>query len=244
MGRLFITGDCHCNARGEMEKLNTAHFNPEGLTKDDILVIMGDAGFVWNNGATEHFWRDWLDNKPWTTFCVLGNHESYDLIEKLPTTTFGGEEVYQVSKSVFYAKSGRIYNLCGKKCLVVNGADSHDIFITDAYGKKKRYRYPHISWWEQEQITEETVKIAKENVAKAGGTVDFVFTHTGGEETCAYLGMEPTVSDIRLSEILNSTIYEKHFCGHYHKDINTPGARVMDYDVMLVAFDEDKTGYF
>ena len=218
-----------------MSKLNTRHFKCDGLTKEDILVIMGDAGFVWCNGPTEHFWLDFLDNKPWTTFCVLGNHENYDMIEQFPTTTFGGEEVYQVSKSVFYAKTGRIYDLCGKKCLVINGADSHDIFVDG-----KRYHTPHVSWWEQEQITEEDIEVAKANLQKYNNTVDFVFSHTGGQEVCNFLGFKPTISDNRLTRILDGVIYKKAFCGHYHKDMVTPTARILYNDIMLIATDKEE----
>lgn len=234
MGRLFVTGDTHGGL--DMSKLNSRHFKCADLTKDDILVIMGDAGFIWSDSATEKFWQEFLNNKPWTTFCVLGNHENYDRIEQLPTTTFGGEMCYKVSDSIFYAMSGKVYNLCGQKCLVVNGADSHDIFVDG-----KRYRYPHISWWEQEQITEEDIEVAKTNLAKYNGTVDYVFTHTGGSKICNFLGFNPTISDKRLDKILNGTIYKEHFCGHYHIDKLTPDGRILYDDIRMIATDEKET---
>jgi hypothetical protein len=199
---------------------------------------MGDAGFVWGYGpdaiGEEKWWREWISNKPWTTFCVLGNHENYDMIEQLPTTTFGGEEVYQVSKSVFYAKTGRIYDLCGKKCLVINGADSRD----------KEWRTPHISWWEQEQITDDEVRFAKENLKKVGNSVDFVFSHTGGTNVCNYLGFKATPSDERLQQVLDTTIYQKHFCSHYHEDMVTPTTRILYDDIIMIGADVDNIHVF
>jgi len=180
------------------------------------------------------WWREWISNKPWTTFCVLGNHENYDMIEQLPTTTFGGEEVYQVSKSVFYAKTGRIYDLCGKKCLVINGADSRD----------KEWRTPHISWWEQEQITDDEVRFAKENLKKVGNSVDFVFSHTGGTNVCNYLGFKATPSDERLQQVLDTTIYQKHFCSHYHEDMVTPTTRILYDDIIMIGADVDNIHVF
>lgn len=111
MGRLFVTGDTHGGL--DMSKLNSRHFKCADLTKDDILVIMGDAGFIWADSAQEKFWQKFLEDKPWTTFCVLGNHENYDRIEELPTTIFGGEMCYKVSDSIYYAMSGKVYDLCG-----------------------------------------------------------------------------------------------------------------------------------
>lgn len=236
MSRLFITGDTHGNI--DIEKLSPHRFCYDGLTKDDILVVLGDWGGIWYGNDRDNKMIKWWANKPWTTFCVLGNHCNYDAIEQLPCDIKFGDTVYKVADNVFLAHSGKVYDLLGKKCLVINGADSHDIFITNYNGEKIRYRYPHISWWEQEQITEEDIEAAKINLQKYNNSVDFVFTHTGGEETCAYLGFKPTISDIRLSQILNSTIYEKHFCGHYHKDINTSGARVLYDDIMMIATDD------
>lgn len=237
MRRLFVTGDIHQSIN--IDKLNTAHFKCDGLTKDDILVIMGDAGLIWSKDKStprEQWWIDWLNSKPWTTFCVLGNHENYDRIENLPTTTFGGEMCYQVADSIFYAISGKVYDLCGQKCLVVNGAESHDIFVNG-----KRYRWPHESWWEQEQITEEDIAVAEINLEKAGGTVDFVFSHTGGSKVCNYLGFEPTISDKRLDRILDKAIYQKHFCGHYHKDMMAADTRILFNDILLIALDKPNT---
>ena len=234
MGRLFVTGDTHGGL--DMSKLNSRHFKCADLTKDDILVIMGDAGFIWSDSATEKFWQKFLDDKPWTTFCVLGNHENYDRIEELPTTTFGGEMCYKVNDSIYYALSGKVYDLCGQKCLVVNGADSHDVFVDG-----KRYRHPHISWWEQEQITEEDVEVARINIAKCHGTVDYVFSHTGGTKICNFLGFNPTISDKRLDRILDEVIYKEHFCGHYHIDKLTPDGRILYDDVRMIATDEKQT---
>lgn len=234
MGRLFVTGDTHGGL--DMSKLNSRHFKCSDLTKDDILVIMGDAGFIWSDSAQEKFWQKFLSDKPWTTFCVLGNHENYDRIEELPTTTFGGEMCYKVNDSIYYAMSGKVYDLCGQKCLVVNGADSHDIFVDG-----KRYRHPHTSWWEQEQITEEDVEVARINIAKCRGTVDYVFSHTGGTKICNFLGFSPTISDKRLDRILDEVIYKEHFCGHYHVDMLTPDGRILYDDIRMIATNEKET---
>jgi len=236
MSRLFVTGDTHGGL--DMSKLSTYKFNCAGLTKDDILVIMGDVGLIWADSATERFWQKWLNDKPWTTFCVLGNHENYDRIEELPTTVFGGQECWKVNDSIYYAKTGLIYELCGKKCLVINGADSTDVFING-----KRQRSPHISWWEQERITPEQAQFAIDNVKKIGGTVDFIFSHTGGIEVCNFFGYKPWPSDIELQKVLDTTIYQAHYCGHYHTDRITPTCRILYQDIKLIA-DSEKESIF
>lgn len=200
------------------------------MTKEDIVVIMGDAGFVWDGSATDKYWQDFLDKKPWTTFCVLGNHEAYPLIEKLPIVDFHGTLARKVNNSIYYAISGEVYNLCGKKCLVVNGADSHD----------KAFRKEGKSWWEQERITQDDINKALISLAQHGDEVDFIFSHTGGTEVNRMLGFKPTHSDFMLDLVLNTADYDQHFCGHYHVDKLCDKSRILYNDIMLIASsDED-----
>lgn len=234
MARLFVTGDTHQYV--DIEKLSASAFKTgKILTKEDIVVIMGDAGFVWNYGpdamGAEKWWREWISNKPWTTFCVLGNHEAYSYIENFPIVDFHGALAYKITDSLYYAITGNIYDFCSKKCLVINGADSHD----------KEWRTPHVSWWEQEQITEEDIEVAKANLQKYNNTVDFVFSHTGGVDTCNFLGYKPTISDTRLQKILDATVYSHAYCGHYHCDkiINTKQRIIYD-DIIMIAIDKEE----
>lgn len=230
MTKLFVTGDTHGGI--DMAKLNSRHFpTTKSLTKDDIVVIMGDAGFVWCNGGIEKYWQKWLSDKPWTTFCVLGNHENYDEIEKLPVVEFCDSLAYKVSDSLYYAITGNVYTLCGKKCLVVNGADSQDIYNADG----TIYRHPHISWWEQEQITQDDIDKALVTSAQYNNKVDFIFSHTGGSEVCKMLGFIPTSSDLMLDQILSTIKCEKHFCGHYHVDKLCGDTRILYDDIMMIS---------
>lgn len=211
MSRLFCCGDTHQSI--DIHKLSASDFKVQKeLAKEDILVILGDAGFVWNYGkevkGEEKWWREWIDNKPWTTFAVLGNHEAYSLIKEFPIVEFCGGHAYKIANSIYYAISGEIYNLNGRVCLVINGADSQD----------KELRKEGISWWPEEQITEDDIRKARFNLKRYGSKVDYLLTHTGGVNVCASLGLKPTVSDVRLSQILNDFDYKYHFCGHYHTD--------------------------
>lgn len=70
---IFITGDLH--GTKEIHKLDKKNFPiGESLTKNDYLIILGDFGLIWNNSKEEIYWRDWLNNKPWTTLFIDGNH--------------------------------------------------------------------------------------------------------------------------------------------------------------------------
>lgn len=229
--KIFVTGDTHQNI--DIAKLNSRNF-PIGktLTKEDVVIILGDAGFVWDNSAEEKYWRQWLNDKPWTTFCVLGNHENYNLIEQLPETQMFGNTVKQVENSIFYANTGLVYNIGGYKCLVVNGADSHD----------KEYRKENISWWSQERITQDDAAKAVISLAQVNDEIDYLFTHTGGSEVCRSFGFIPTPSDFWIDHIIGMIKGNfKHYCGHYHTDLIVNEYTKMLYrDIILLHDTEDE----
>lgn len=227
-GRLFVTGDIHQSV--DIHKLSSSNFKIKNdLTKNDILVITGDIGLVWNYGQTpfgeEKYWRNWLNNKPWTTFCTLGNHEAYNLIETFPIVEFCGGKARKISDSIYYEIRGEIYNLNGKICLSLGGAESMD----------KEFRTEGVSWWSQEQITEDDIRRARKNLKRYNYKVDYIFTHTGGINVNSYLGFILTVSDVRLDEILREIEYSCHYCGHYHVDMNVDEkTRILYNDILEI----------
>ena len=227
-GRLFVTGDIHQSV--DIHKLSSSNFKIKNdLTKNDILVITGDIGLVWNYGQTpfgeEKYWRNWLNNKPWTTFCTLGNHEAYNLIETFPIVEFCGGRARKISDSIYYEIRGEIYNLNGKICLSLGGAESID----------KEFRKEGISWWPQEQITEDDIRRVRKNLKRYNYKVDYIFTHTGGINVSSFLGFTPTISDVRLDEILREIEYSHHYCGHYHVDMNVDEkTRILYNDILEI----------
>lgn len=71
---ILITGDIH--GSHDISKLDNTQ-NPifKKLTKEDYLIICGDFGLVWYNDMADTLWRTWLDEKPFTTLFVDGNHD-------------------------------------------------------------------------------------------------------------------------------------------------------------------------
>lgn len=212
MNRVFITGDTHQSV--DILKLSSSVFKVgKELTKDDILIITGDAGFCWSCGTEprgeEKFWRNWISNKPWTTFCTLGNHENYNLIKEFPIVEFHGAPAIKITDSLFYEIRGEIYTFNNKTFLSFGGADSTDI----------GWRRKGVSWWEEEAITQEQVDNVLEKLKLYNNKVDYVLTHTGGSEVCRTLGFEPRGSDLMLDKVLEKVEYKYHYCAHYHEDI-------------------------
>lgn len=237
MGRVWITGDTHGSI--DIGKLNSHRFPVQfGMTKEDVLIIAGDVGVVWDNSKTDLYWRNWLSEKNFTTLCCLGNHENYNAISEFPITEKFGGQVREIAPSLFYAVGGEIYTLNGKTYLFINGADSHD----------KAYRTENKSWWAAEQISAEQIERAKANVAKYNNKVDYVISHTGGIYVAKTFNFKPTISDERLTELLFSIEYSHHWCGHYHVDVNLNKTTVLYRQITeiidQIPYEQEKPVYF
>lgn len=194
------------------------------------MVVMGDWGAIWYGNRKDNYLLKWWSDKPWTTFVVQGNHENYNAIERLPIIYKFGGRVRRAAPTVFLAITGEIYDLNGYECLVVNGAESHD--IVDAFGKP--YRKEGISWWPQEKITQEDIDNALTKAYYFPDGIDFIFSHTGGSEVNRFLGFYPTESDYELDRVLGLVPFKKHFCGHYHEDMWIGDTRIIYNDIIEI----------
>ena len=114
--------------------------------------------------------KSWLQKlmKPFKILAVMGNHDNYDLIEKLPEVEMFGAKVLKVSDNVFYLKRGEVYIIEDKRFLVLGGAMSDD----------KAWRKAHESWWEQEEWSEEEKETCLAKI-KENNNFDYVLSHTG-----------------------------------------------------------------
>lgn len=224
MSRLFISGDCH----GDVDIRKFYHsFFPiqDELTRNDVVWILGDLGACFYGEGTreDKFVQDFWEERNFTVISTIGNHENYEVIKNnLPIIRKFGGKCYQVRENLFYADND-IFNIYGKRILNVNGADSID----------REYRMPNVDWWEDEQLTRCEVFQIREKLKTVNNRVDYIFSHTGGEEVCRTLGFTPTFSDRRLSEILNNCDYKKHLCAHYHLDSNiNQNTRILYNDII------------
>lgn len=220
--RLFVCGDTHIPH--DIQKLNTRNFpEQKELTKDDVLVQLGDFGGIWYPLLTnkeQEYWLEWLVNKKFTTAVVLGNHENYDVIETLPWTTKWGNDVQYWGTNeedrVYFLKRGAIYDIGGRKILAIGGANSID----------KAHRTEGVSWWKQEDISYAETESCFNELAEKGYDLDYVLTHTCPSSIIEeFLWMTPYNSGKKhchtaefLDEIYNRIEFKSWHFGHMHMD--------------------------
>ena len=247
---IYITGDCH----SDFTRLNTENFpEQKEMTKEDYVIICGDFGGVWDkdvSGKGEKWWLDWLENKPFTTLFVDGNHENFDRLYGLPVENWKGGKIHRVRPSVIHLMRGQIFNLDNLKIFAFGGASSHDIdggileLDDPKYKEKKKkldkdwrpYRINHISWWKQELPSKEEMDEGIRNLSANKNAVDYIVTHCCSSGTQALLGgamFKPDVLTDYLEKIHRTVKFKKWFFGHYHDNRNVNAEEILLYEQII-----------
>jgi len=106
---IFVTGDIHGSR--DIQKLSASNFpmQPQ-LSREDFVIICGDFGLVWQDCAEERRWLNWLEEKPWTTLWVDGNHENFDRLHTYPATEWHGGKIQKIMPHVFHLCRGQIFS--------------------------------------------------------------------------------------------------------------------------------------
>ena len=224
---IYITGDCH----GDFKKLSSSRFKEQKeLNKSDFVIICGDFG-LWHDTAQERYWLNWLDEKPFTTVFIDGNHENFDRLYggEFEAVDFHGGKAHKIRSSIYHLMRGYVFELCGKKIFAFGGASSHDIkdgiVEADEYDSRtmrnKMIRINHVSWWKEELPSCEEMDFGLKSLADNNNTVDYIVTHCLPQNiACLVSGglfKEDELTNY-FDIIAEKMNFEKWFCGHYHVD--------------------------
>ena len=207
---IYITGDTHIPV--DIAKLNSKRFpDQKNLSKNDLLIICGDFGGVWNNDNEEIYWRKWLEQKRFTTLFIDGNHENFKLLNEFEIVDFHGGKAHKISNSIYHLMRGQIYEIDGKRIFTFGGASSHD----------KEYRTKDKNWWEEELPSNQELETAISNFEANEWNVDCIITHcapSSVQEKISLKYSKDILTDF-FEEIKNKTTFTKWFFGHYHVDV-------------------------
>ena len=96
------------------------------LSREDFVIICGDFGLVWQDCAEERRWLNWLEEKPWTTLWVDGNHENFDRLHTYPATEWHGGKIQKITPHIFHLCRGQVFQLENRRIFTMGGAESRD----------------------------------------------------------------------------------------------------------------------
>ena len=221
------------------------------MTKEDYVIICGDFGGGWDveqEGKAEKWWMNWLEERPFTTLFVDGNHENFDRLNSYPVEQWHGGKVHKIRPSVIHLMRGQVFELEGKQFFTFGGAQSHDIQDgilepdDPEYKVKKKhlnarralYRVNHVSWWAQELASEEEVAEARQNLERHNWQVDYIVTHCAPASTQAMIGFHDVdVTTDFLEEVKEKCGYKYWFFGHYHDNKNVTYQDLLLYEQII-----------
>ena len=217
----YVTGDIH----GHYDIARIWHWaNKTSFNKKTYLIITGDFGLIFYGKYAKKYYElelpniERLNSMPFTTLFVDGNHENFDRLnnqEEFPRIHWNGGEATRIMENIFHLRRGQVFNIDGLKFFTLGGALSLD----------KHLRKPHISWWQEERLSNVEINCAFENLEKHNNEVDYVITHAApryfAKQIFDYQNL-PFYShdntEIELEEILKDVKYKHWYCGHYHYD--------------------------
>ena len=223
---IYITGDIHGNY--DIHKLKSKNFSEgKDLTRDDYLIICGDFGLIWENSEEELYWRDWLENKPWTTLWIDGNHENFDLLEEYPEEEWHGGMIQKISDHVYHLCRGYVFEIDGLKVFAFGGAESHD----------KEYRRYGESMWIQEMPTDAEMERGISSLEAAEWKVDIVITHSlpSDIQELIFSDYEYETNSLTdfLYEIDSRLEFGLWFSGHYHRSMSCDDKHFLLYNDII-----------
>lgn len=211
----YITGDTH----GDFTRIERfcERFHP---TRDDVMIILGDAGFNYYGGKRDQRVKQRMAEMPITIFSIHGNHEmrpgkipSYHLQQWHGGMVFV-EDAYP---SLLFAVDGEVFDMGGLQTIAIGGAYSVD----------KYYRLMNgWNWWPDEQPTPEMKKGIEKCLDYQHWKVDVVLSHT---VPLKYEPAEVFLPQIDQSQVDKSTetwldsiedllAYRHWYAGHYHTE--------------------------
>ena len=210
MGVIFL-GDTHGFFRFFREMMkNFDHDIPFEI------VQVGDFGY-WPG-----YIEQWPNEFPWKTYFIAGNHEYYPHLRY--------DEVTQLKNNLFFVPRGEVLEIHGYTMGFVGGGFSVD----------KRQRKEGISWFPEEEVTEED--IAKlQNVQ-----LDYLVTHTPPSEVILTVvgkldkkswGLYPEdvdTSAMRIQKLWENLGKPQLISGHLHRSAVGPQYRVLDINEVYI----------
>jgi 3-oxoacid CoA-transferase subunit A len=213
---IYYTGDMHGQIARILEFADRFQ-----ITKDDVIVILGDAGLnYYGNERGDADRKRRLNDQNVTVFSIHGNHECRP--GSLPyyhESVWHGGAVYieDAFPNLLFAKDCEIYDLDGHPTIVIGGAYSVDKFYRLQRG---------IDWFVDEQPSPKTKDRVEQTLARRGWRIDTVLSHTCPAKyipTEVFLpGLDQSTVDRSTEDWLNSIEdrlqYKQWLCGHWHID--------------------------
>ncbi len=223
---VYITGDIH----GSMKYLNDL-FMKYSPKKDDIIVLLGDVCINYFGSLDDIDSKRLMKKLGSVFFCIHGNHENrpQNIASYKEKEWHGGRVMYEEDyPNILFPVDGDIFDIEGRKCLVIGGAYSVDKYYRIMRGDK---------WWPDEQPTP-AIKEHTEDMIASNKT-DVIFSHTCPYKyiprECFLPGIDQSSVDRSTEEWLDrieeKADYKAWYLGHWHTNKRVDRMHFLYHDV-------------
>lgn len=198
--RLLFCGDLHGDIERAKELIQIAKEH-----KCSEIVQAGDWGYIWPRDDSHKNLSNILTSYDMSMRFCDGNHDTHPVLRK-----FSRDTDNNVAPGLTYQFRGSKKTVGSVTMVFLGGAPSID----------RAWRTTGISWWPEEEITEQDVE---EALKHKGEHIDVLVTHDaaiappgikdGGSASFSYRAAQSTAFIMKVIEELKPKL---HIHGHYH----------------------------
>lgn len=210
---IYITGDVHGHLGAS--RFNTANFPAQKtMTRNDVVIVLGDFGLVWNNNKTYQHWLKWYAEKPFTLVFIDGNHDNHDWLREFPEKQWHGGRVHVIADNVLHLMRGELFTIAGQTWFAFGGALSVD----------KEHRQVGVSWWPGELPSVAECEHGLATLDNVNWHVDHVLTHTAPVSVLDAMFpqyvLETDITSNYLEMVHDQLTFTHWWYGHWHVNLD------------------------
>ncbi len=201
---IYITGDTH----GDLKDLLSRNVNK--IKRNDVLIITGDFGFIWDNSKTELKSIKKLSKLKYKILFVEGVHENFDMLDQYEYAEIFNGQARKISDNIYCLKRGEIYTIEDKKVFCLGGGDVDDYIEKVDTDPLKNKSLP----------TDEELKYAVDNLKSVSKKIDIIITHEAPASVKKLIRRDCEINDLNifLDTLLHNAKYDKWYFGSLHTD--------------------------
>lgn len=201
---IYVTGDTHGRTDLLTKRLKS-------IKKNDVLLVAGDFGFVWDGSKQENKLLKKLSKRP--ILFIDGANENHSLIDSFPLVDFCGGKARHICGRMYYLLRGQVYKF-GEATLFTFGGVETDADFIDRDEDAARAAQP----------TLEQMKEGVTSASKTDGKIDYFVTHEAPST------LRATFTDARggalneyLDRLMKMCKFSGWYFGCYHLDRSVAG---------------------
>ena len=206
---IYITGDTH----GDIERFNDKALKK--LTADDMVIVCGDFGFIWQGGEKERKLLKQLAKKKYTIAFIDGSHENFGRLRSFAQEQWNGGTIHRIAGNIIHLMRGQYYTIEGKTIFTMGGGENEENEISGE------------DVWAGGSLPDRSeLVMGAANIDIHGGKVDVILSHEPSSKIKSILSdqdMLGTMANINalnafLEQLSQNVEYKKWYFGYFHID--------------------------